>query len=451
MSRRVSLQGLWSSRQTFVLAATGAAVGLGNIWKFPYLAGANGGGTFVWVYLGCIFAIGLPIMIAEVLLGRRARRNPIKGMRLLSEEETGRGWWQCVGWVGIGTGVLILSYYSVVAGWALDYTLRAAVNLFHHGELTPMGRAFDQLTDSPWRQLLWHTAFMAMCCGIAARGVREGLERAVRYLMPLLFVLLLAMVAYASGTGGFNQAVHFLFDARGGGISGHTALVAMGNAFFTLSLGMGVMMAYGAYLPEGISIGRSAIAVAVADTVVAVLAGLAIFPVVFAHGLRPDLGPGLLFRALPAALLRMPGGSIFTLMFFILLVCAAWTSSISLLEPAVAWLIERYGVSRRRAAAIVGAIAWLIGLGTIFSFNRWSSLELFGRTLFQDLDFLTTAILLPLVGLLIAVFAGWVMSKSSSADELAEDSLAGFRLWRFAIRFVAPLGIVAIVVHKLIG
>lgn len=449
MSRRSSLQGLWSSRRSFVLAATGAAVGLGNIWKFPYLAGINGGGAYVWVYLSCILAIGLPIMIAEVLLGRRGRRNPIDGMRLLSEEETGGGWWRTVGWAGVATGILILSYYSVVAGWALDYTLRAAINLFDRGELAQAGRAFDQLRNAPLRQVLWHTAFMAMSCWIVAKGVKGGLERTVGYLMPLLFLLLLVMVGYAAGTGGFAQAVDFLFHPHAG-LDGRTALVALGNAFFTLSLGMGVMMAYGAYLPEGISIGRSAIAVAVADTIVAVLAGLAIFPVVFAQGMQPALGPGLLFRTLPAAFLQMPGGSIFLLVFFILLVCAAWASSISLLEPAVAWLVERHAIPRARAVLIIGAIAWVIGFGTVFSFNRWADVKVFGQTIFQNLDFVTTAILLPLVGMLIALFAGWVMSKSSSADELAEGSLVGYRVWRFAIRFVAPLGIIAIVIHKLV-
>lgn len=432
-----------------MLAAIGAAVGLGNIWKFPYMAGVNGGGPFVLVYLGCILAIGLPIMVAEVLLGRRGRRNPINSMLLLSEEETGGRWWQVVGWGGVITGILILSYYSVVAGWALDYAAGAALHGFHQGGIAAVEKAFEQLKASPLRQFFWHTVFMSVSCWVVAKGVKRGLERVLTYLMPLLFVLLLAMVAYAAGNGAFGQAVHFLFQTRPDAFSAHMVLAAMGNAFFTLSLGMGAMMAYGAYLPEGISIGRSAVTVAIVDTVVAVLAGLVIFPVVFANGLRPDIGPGLLFKTLPAAFLRMPLGAVFALLFFILLVCAAWASSISLLEPAVAWLVERRGMRRPGAATIVGAIAWLLGIGTILSFNRWAMFRIFGRTIFQNLDYLTTVILLPVGGLLIALFAGWVMSKSSSADELAEGSLFGYRVWRFVVRFVAPLAILAIFIHQL--
>lgn len=447
MGRRQPLHGQWSSRIAFILAATGAAIGLGNVWKFPYITGLNGGGAFVIVYLVCVLAIGLPVMMAEVMLGRRGRRNPINTMRLLSEEETGRRLWQFVGWLGVITGMLILSYYSVIAGWTMDYTLQAIGGAFTGADTAEVRGLFAELTARPWRMLAWHTLFLLMTVFIVARGVEQGLERAVKYLMPILFLLLLALVGYAMTTGHFLAGLRFMFDLDFGSLSGESVLMAMGQAFFSLSIGMGAIMAYGAYLPEDASIGGTCLSVVLADTAVAILAGMMLFPVVFANGLDPAEGPGLLFQTLPLAFGQMPGGSFFGALFFVLLIFAAWTSSIGLVEPAVARLVEHRGLSRGAAAWIVGAVIWLLGLVSILSFNYWQEITLFGRSLFGTLDFVTSNIMLPLTGFLIAIFAGWVMCKSSSVEELEMGTGNRYALWRLLVRFVAPVAMILIAMH----
>jgi NSS family neurotransmitter:Na+ symporter len=434
----------------FILAATGAAVGLGNVWKFPYMAGANGGGAFVLVYLACVLAIGLPIMMAEVLLGRRGRRNPINTMKLLSEEESGRPWWQIVGWSGVIAGFIILSYYSVIAGWAMDYVFRTASGLFVQVDADTALREFNNLVSDPVTLILWHTLFMAITVWVVARGVQQGLESAVRFMMPALFTLLLVMVAYAMTTGEFLHGIHYMFAPDFRAVeknTGTVVLMAMGQAFFTLSLGMGGMMAYGAYLPDNASIAKTSLTVVFADTAVAILAGLAIFPIVFANHLDATEGPGLIFQTLPLAFGRMPGGVFFGTLFFVLLVFAAWTSSISLIEPAVARMVEHHGMTRHKAAWTVGIVVWLLGLGTVFSFNVLAGFKPLGLTIFGMFDFVTSDVLLPLGGLLIAVFAGWVMCKSSTVEELEVEPGLGYGLWRFLVRFVAPLGVLLVLLN----
>lgn len=447
MARRQPLHGQWSSRIAFILAATGAAVGLGNVWKFPYITGENGGGAFVAVYLLCVLGIGLPIMMAEVLLGRRGRRNPINTMRLLSEEETGGKFWQITGWLGVITGLLILSYYSVIAGWTIDYSLQAISGSFSGADAGTVHAMYDTLTASPWRMLLWHSLFLLLTVFVVARGVEQGLERAVKYLMPVLFILLLLLVAYAMTTGQFMAGLKFMFHFDFSLLTGESILQAMGQAFFSLSVGMGAIMAYGAYLPEDASIGGTTLSVVLADTLVALLAGMMLFPIVFANGLSPEQGPGLLFRTLPLAFGQMPGGSLFGALFFLLLIFAAWTSSIGLIEPSVARLVEHRGLRRGTAAWIVGGVVWLLGLVTIASFSFWNDVRLFGRSVFGNLDFVTSNIMLPLTGFFIAVFAGWVMCKSSSAEELELGAGYRYGLWRLLIRFVAPVALVLIAMH----
>lgn len=448
MQKRVSIHGNWSSRMAFVLAATGSAVGLGNIWKFPYITGENGGGAFVLVYLGCVLAVGLPVMIAEMVLGRRGRRNPISTMRLLSEEESRSRLWFLVGWLGVFTGMLILSYYSVIAGWTLAYMGEAATGAFRGAGTAEVGALFGHLMDSPGRMLVWHTVFMGMTVFVVARGVQRGLEAAVRYLMPALLALLLMLVGYAMTTGHFMQGVEFLFTPDFSKLGPAAFMIALGQAFFTLSIGMGAIMAYGAYLPEETPIAPTAVTVVAADTVVALLAGLAIFPIVFAYGLNTAEGPGLIFQTLPIAFGVMPGGAFFGTLFFLLLVIAAWTSAIGLIEPAVAYLVENRSMSRGRAALMVGGAIWLLGFGTVFSFNLWSevTVALGSRvfTIYEGVDFLTSNIALPLGGLLIAVFAGWVMSKGSTLDEFERGASTGYSAWRLLVRWVAPLALLLV-------
>jgi NSS family neurotransmitter:Na+ symporter len=456
-TKRDSIHGQWSGRLAFILAATGSAVGLGNIWKFPYIAGENGGGAFVLVYLVCIGLIGIPIMMAEIMLGRRGRRSPINTMRELAAEENANPHWQWLGWAGVVAGFLILSYYSVIAGWAVAYVFRAGSGLFTGLTADGVQSIFDNLIGEPERLLAWHTLFMVMTMVVVARGVRGGLESAVRLLMPGLFLILLILVGYAWNSGSFEQGVNFLFHADFSKITPNGVLIAMGHAFFTLSLGMGAIMVYGSYLPGKISIAKTSIMVSLLDTLVALLAGMAIFPIVFANGLEPAAGPGLIFQTLPIAFGHMPYGAFFGMLFFVLLVFAAWSSSISLIEPAVAWLVENRGMRRVQACMLSGFVTWAVGLLTVFSFNILSDFKplsmipiFHDSTIFDLLDYLTANVMLPLGGLLIAVFAAWIMSRESSIDELGMGDRFFYPLWRFLVRYVTPV-CVAIVFLRAVG
>ncbi|CAI8821941.1 sodium-dependent transporter [Methylococcus capsulatus] len=430
----------WSSRLAFVLAASGSAIGLGNIWKFPYLTGEHGGGAFVLVYLLCVAAIGIPIMIAETLLGRRGRQSPINAMRSLAETAKVSPAWQYAGWLGVISGFLILSYYSVIAGWALAYVFKMNSALFSHVTPETAARYFDEFRTDPQIQVIWHTLFMVATVAIVSRGVNGGLEKGTRYLMPALAVMLVVLVLYAVGTEGLGRAVAFLFLPDFSRLSGESVLTAMGQAFFSLGLGMGSIMVYGSYLPSHVSIARSTIVVAAADTAVALFAGLAIFPIVFSNHLEPGMGPGLIFQTLPIAFGAMPGGSFFGALFFVLVFFAALTSSIAMIEPAVAWLTENRGLSREAASAWSGLACWGLGLGTLLSFSSWSDVRLFGRNLFELLDFLTADVMLPIGGFLVAVFAGWVLSRRDTEEELEMADSRAYEAWRFLVRYVAPSG-----------
>ena len=446
---RTSIHGEWSSRWAFVLAAAGSAVGLGNIWKFPYITGENGGGAFVLVYLVCIAVIGIPIMMAEVMIGRRGRQSPINTMISLSEEAGRSRYWSILGWSGVIAGFLILSYYSVIAGWALAYVFRAGIGMFTGASADQVGGIFKDFLASPERLLAWHTIFMVMTMVVVGRGVRSGLEQAVRFLMPALFVLLLIMVGYAMSTDSFIKGLAFLFEPDFSKLSRDSVLIAMGHAFFTLSLGMGAIMIYGSYMPEKVSIAKTTFLIAGADTVVALMAGMAIFPIVFANHLQAGAGPGLIFVTLPVAFGQMPAGSLFGAIFFILVVFAAWTSSISLIEPAVTWLVENHNMRRLTACVWSGIVTWIMGVGTVLSFNLWSEDKLFGKTFFDLLDYLTANIMLPLGGLFIAIFAAWVMREADVREELAMINRVGYRLWRFLVRYVTPVCVVIVFLNAI--
>jgi len=285
---------------------------------------------------------------------------------------------------------------------------------------------------------------MSLTVIVVSMGVRSGLERAVKFMMPALFMLLIIMVGYAMSTTGFSQGLNYMFYPDFSKLSAAGVLAAMGQAFFSLSLGMGAIMMYGSYLPEKASIAKTTFVIAAADTLVAILAGIAIFPLVFAYGLEPDNGPGLIFITLPIAFGKMPYGEFFGTLFFILLLFAAWTSSISLLEPAVAWLVENRGMKRPQASAMAGLMAWLLGIGSLLSFNRWADNKLFGKTWFDMMDYLTSNIMLPLGGLLLAIFAAWLMKKQSCVDELDMGDGIAYKCWYFAARYIAPVGVLII-------
>ncbi|MES9878904.1 MAG: sodium-dependent transporter [Candidatus Sedimenticola sp. PURPLELP] len=446
MLKQASIHGQWSSRMMFILAATGSAVGLGNIWKFPYLAGEYGGGAFVLVYLLSILLIGVPVMMSEILLGRRGRMSPLNSLSALVESEGARREWKWVGAMGIISALVIISFYSVIAGWALAYLVRTSAGVFVGVTHEGVASIFSDLVTDPERLLAWHTIFMVMTTVVVARGVKSGLEQAVKFMMPLLLALLIFLVLYGANTGKLADTFLFLFTPDFSQLSASGMLEAMGHAFFTLSLGMGAMMIYGSYLPDSVSIGKATLLVVVMDTVIALLAVMAIFPIALANGLAVDSGPGLIFQTLPIAFGKMPGGVLFGAIFFLLLVFAAWTSAISLLEPGVAWLVESRNVNRRRASAVAGLVAWLLGIVTILSFSDWSfEFEFAGETkhngMFDIFNILTAGILLPLTGLALALFCGWILRRESALDELGGKEGPAFELWYFVTRYITPLAV----------
>ena len=437
----------WSSRMVFLLAAIGAAVGLGNIWKFPYTAGVSGGGAFVLVYAAAVIAIAIPIVMAELLIGRRARRSPVAAFIKLAREAGASTGWQITGWINLTAAFLILSFYSVIAGWAVAYVPKLATGVFTGADAAVTTGQFQGLLASPWSLVLWHTVFMVLSVVIVARGVQRGIEWAVKILMPALFAILLMLVFYGAIAGDFEQAVDFLFTVDFSKVDGAVVLNAVGQAFFSVSVSMGLLIAYGAYLPETVNIPRNAVIIAFADTFVAILAGLAIFPLVFGNHLDPAEGPGLIFVTLPIAFGNMPLGWLFGSLFFVLLVFAALTSAIALMEPVVAWAQDNRQLRRSTVAAAIGLAVWLVGLASVLSFNVLADFKplpfgpLEGKTLFDLLDFITSNVLLPVGGILIALFTGWVLSSDSTREELGLPDGLLFKAWQFLLRFVAPLAL----------
>lgn len=446
--QRVSTHEGWSSRRAFLFAAVGSAVGLGNIWKFPYITGVNGGGAFVIVYLGCVILVVIPILFGELLIGRRGGQSPANSMAALAKEEGLRPSWELLGWLGIAAAFLILTFYSVIAGWSLAYVFKTVRGTFEGIDALGAAAIFDDLLADPVNLSLWHALFMGITVFVVGRGIQQGLERAVTIMLPSLFFILLILVGYAAVEGEFRMGVNFLFATDFSKIDANVILIAVGQAFFSVSVGIGALMTYGAYLPKDVSIPRMGCMIAAADTLVAVLAGLAIFPIVFAYGLEPAEGPGLIFVTLPIAFGQMPGGSFIGTLFFLLLAFAALTSSISLLEPVVSRLEERRGWKRAPMAVVGGGAAWLVGLGTVFSFNDWSGFAPLGafptfadKTVFDLVDYLTANVMLPLGGMMIAVFTGWMMTKKSTLDELGLTDGTGYRAWRFLVRYVSPVAV----------
>ncbi|SDS94586.1 neurotransmitter:Na+ symporter, NSS family [Halopseudomonas xinjiangensis] len=459
-----SIHGVWASRWVFILAATGSAVGLGNIWKFPYMAGVYGGGAFVAVYLVCIALIGAPIMLAETVLGRRGRQSPVNSLRSLAQASNASPRWAWAAMIGMIAALMILSFYSVVAGWALDYILGMGRGAF--AGISGQGAAarFSSLTDDPWRLAGWHSLFMLITALIIARGVVAGLEKALRIMMPMLFVLLVVLFGYSLSTGHFMEGVRFLFHFDLAEVPAGI-LAAMGHAFFTLSVGVGSIMVFGAYMPRHASIGRTVITVALLDTLVALTAGMALFPVVFAAGLEPSAGPGLMFVTLPIAFGNIALGEVFGLLFFLLVAIAAWSSAISMLEPAVAYGVERSGWSRPSVTAVIAALCWLVGMGTVLSFNVLADARFMvtddtgwhwfawtdsgGRTFFESIDYLTSRILLPLGGLSFCLFGGWVLSRDALREELSLKHPWLFPMILCLLRYVAPAGVIVVFVTEL--
>jgi len=440
-----SRHGMWSNRWLFVLAAAGSAVGLGNIWKFPYIAGENGGGAFVLLYLLCVAFVGIPIMMAEVLIGREGRQSPINTMRALTQRHHRNPLWVMIGWMGVLAGFLILSYYVVIAGWALYYIGRMADGTFVGASAELAAATFDGFLADPWQLILWQTLFMVGTVWIISRGVIKGLERAIRWFMPLLFLLLMVLLGYAINSEGFSQGWDFMFRFDWSELDQGAVLVAMGQAFFTLSLGMGAIMAYGAYLPSNSSIASTVVFIALLDTFVAIAAGLAIFPIVFANGLEAGQGPGLMFVTVPLAFGQMPFGVLFGTLFFVLVSFAAITSAISISEPALAYLVEQYNAKRSRVAISLGVIAWVLGIGSVLSFNRWADVHIVGQlTFFDFVDYVSQNIMLPLGGMLISLFAAFALPNTVVGSQLGLQNPRLILLWKALCGVVAPVCVLAV-------
>jgi len=445
----------WSSKMAFIFAAVGSAVGLGNIWRFPYLAGENGGSAFVLLYIGFVFLIGLPVLMAELTIGRRGGGSPIAAITNMAKESKLTARWKWLGVMGtFGGGLGLLSLYSVIAGWVMSYIIKAGMGAFNGLTAEGATAAMVEYEASAGGMTMWHLIFIAITVVIVGKGIKGGLEKAVTYLMPALFLLLLLLLGYAMAAGDFAGAVTFLFTPDFSKIDGGVALTALGQAFFSLSVTVGTMIAYGSYLPKEISIHKSAGLIAAADTGVALIAGLAIFPFVFAFGLAPDSGPNLIFVTLPLAFGQMPGGDIIGTAFFLLLTIAAVTSSISLLEPAVAYFEEKFNVSRWRAALLGGGIAFLVGLLTMFSSNDLKEvypLAFIGSemNIGQIIDFTISQIIMPVGGLMLAIFVGWFIKREYMKEEMGLEEGGVFEIWHVLIKFVCPAALIWVIYNGL--
>ncbi len=438
---------LWSSRFAFIMVTAGAAVGLGNIWKFPYVAGNNGGGAFVLLYLLCTLLVGIPAMIAELLIGRHGRRNAVNTLATLAKQAGHTTKWQGLGWLGSLTLLMVLSFYSVVSGWSIAYLFFAIKGTFVNIGSAQVVEIWDHLLASPMILIAWHSAFMFLTMIVVALGVNAGIEKASKWMMPALLVILLLLVIYAAIVGDFSKALHFLFSFKLEALNSQAVINAMGQAFFSLATGAGAILIYGSYLSKKTNMVETVLIISVINVMVAILAGLAIFPIVFSHGLEPTSGPGLMFQVLPIAFSQMPGSQLIAISFFTLLLFAAWTSSISMGEPLVALLNERWHISRRRGSFYVGLLAWIVGLLSVFSFNIWQNVKLFSRWgIFDALTDIPINVMLPIGAFLFCVFAGWIMDPKDVKAEFGENMPKTYLAWRFAIRYLAPIGILTVFV-----
>jgi len=440
----------WSTQSLFILAAVGSAVGLGNLWKFPYITGENGGGAFVLVYLACIILIGLPVLISELALGRAGKANPPQAMANLAKASNASNLWRFLGVNGLLAGILILSFYAVIAGWALSYFVDSLQGDFLEINAEAVGDHFSGLLASPLELLFWHTLIMLITLFIVSRGVKQGLEKAINFMMPGLILILLVLLGYATTTGSLGQSFSFLFTPDFTKLTWESVLIAMGHAFFTLSVGMGVMMVYGSYVKSSYSIVKAGMWIAFLDTLIALIAGLVIFAIVFANGLEAGSGPGLLFQTLPVAFGQMTGGWFFGTLFFALVVMAALSSAISLIEPAVSWVEQNWSISRMKATWGLGFMAWLVGIGTVLSFNHWSDVHFLGdKTFFDSLDFITANIMLPLGGLFMAVFVAWTMKPAILQQEVSL-SHSWLNLFLFDLRYLTTVAVMVVFATNLV-
>ena len=437
----------WGSRFGFIMAAAGSAIGLGNIWRFPYIAGEHGGGAFLLIYLGIVVAFGVSLAMAEMVVGRTAQRNPVGAFRALGGKR-----WAGVGFLGVFTGFAILSFYIVVAGWTLAYVVQSARGELVSTDPKVLEAAFGAFVSDPVQPILYAGIFMSLTAWIVVGGIARGIERWNKILMPALFVILLILVARSLTLPGAATGLAFFLVPDFSKVTAQTFYDAISQVFFSLSIGMGTLLTYGSYLSKREKLPSAALTVVLLDSSAAVLAGLMILPAVFAFGFNPSAGPGLTFITLPAVFASMPFGSFFAVLFFSLLAIAALTSAISILEPMVAYFVDEHGLDRRRTVIVAALICFGLGVPASLSFGLWNGFTLFGKTWFDLMDFLSNNVLLPVGGLLTALFVGWAWAKPAVHHLSNEGSLRLWwtPLWLFVLRIAAPLGILWILLAALL-
>ncbi len=446
-------RGQWSSRVGFILAAAGSAVGLGNIWKFPYITGENGGGVFVLIYIFCVAVVGIPIMISELILGRSTQKSPVGAFAALAGKESG---WKIVGVLGVLSGFVILSYYSVIAGWALNYSFMSLTNFFEGKNAEQIGAVFDTLYASGGINLFWHSLFMILTITVVVAGVQKGIEKWNRVLMPVLILIFIILAIFSIFLSGWGEAMDFIFFPHFDRLKPSGVLEALGHAFFTLSLGMGAMLTYGSYLDKQISIPKAGILVSILDTGVALLACMVMFPIVFSYGFDPQAGPGLAFKTFPIIFAEIGrAGMLLSLVFFILLVFAALSSAVSLLEVVTSYFIDEKGWDRKRATLITGAAIFLFGVpsalaGSGWLFPEWHSM--YGKNFFDTFDYLASNWMLPLGGLFISIYVGWAMDPALRKSEFESGGNFTktwyYKLWLYFLKFAAPIAVILIILQR---
>lgn len=430
----------FGSKLGIIAAAAGSAIGLGNIWRFPYLTGENGGAAFLVVYLVFMLAIGVPVMLSELIIGRRAQRNAFGAFRFLKPGQP----WYLIGLMGIAAAFMILAFYSTIAGWTLEYLYRSIINGFAGKSTGELQETFDTFQTSGLMPVFWQMVFMFLTALIVWKGVKDGIEKYSKILMPLLLVIILVISVRSITLPGAMQGLTFLFKPDFSKIDANVILVALGQAFFSLSIGMGTIITYGSYIGKRDNLNNTALAVSGADTLIAVLAGVAIFPAAFAFGIQPDAGPGLVFITLPNIFQQMAGGYFWSIIFFILLAVAALTSTISVLEVVVAYFSEELNMTRKKATIIASVSISILGAFCTMSQGPMNYLRIFRNTFFDDLEYLSANVMLPLGGLLIVIFVGWFMGSSNVKAEISNEGglkARFFGVFMFILKFLAPIAI----------
>lgn len=438
----------FTSKFGVIAATAGSAIGLGNIWRFPYIAGENGGGAFLVLYLLFVLGIGIPVMMSEFVIGRRALLNPYGAFKKLAPGKP----WFLIGLMGVGAAFMILVFYNTVAGWTLEYIYKSITNAFDGKTSAELTTMFEGFREGSIRPLLWMVVFMALTAWIVLAGVQKGIEKYTKILMPILLVLIIILDIRALTLPGASEGLSFLFKPDFSKISGKTVLVALGQAFFSLSIGMGTLITYGSYFRKKNNLANTALSVSLADTFVAILAGIAIFPAVFAFGIDPASGEKLVFIVLPEIFQLMPGGYIFSLLFFILLAVAALTSTISILEVVVIYFVEELKMVRKKATILAAASISAVGIFAAASWGWASDLTLFDSNIFQLTDFATVNILLPVGGFFIVIFIGWFLKTGIARDELSNSGSLRVRYlpaFMFIVKFIAPIAIALVFLYNL--